>query len=298
MKTTWKGLRLVDVILHIGAHRTASKTFQKALSRNQQHLMQNDTVFWGPEVTRNGMFSGFLMQNADNPVRKRRIARNMGAVALELTRLRANGTRRLIVSEENILGSMIGNVKARSLYPDALDRLTLFADAFGTVATGIVLSLRDYAGYWTSTLAYGYRLGWDMPPRAGILATALEGRGWRDVVGDIRTAFPTPAMTLWDYATIGGKPDQQLASVMQPTIPPYDLTHNQTPAAEAFRDLAVLPPGYEMGADGFRVFDQTETTRLNARYAGDLAWFRDQAGALGLYTTNAGAAPAQQHIAR
>jgi hypothetical protein len=50
----------MDVVLHVGAHRTASTTFQKTLGANGAALAEAGVVYWGPKCTRAGLFDGLI----------------------------------------------------------------------------------------------------------------------------------------------------------------------------------------------------------------------------------------------
>ena len=54
-----RGLRrLMDVILHVGAHRTGTTSLQAFLERNRQLLNDNGIAVWTPRWTRSALFSG------------------------------------------------------------------------------------------------------------------------------------------------------------------------------------------------------------------------------------------------
>ena len=44
----------MDVILHLGAHRTGSTSFQEYMTRVQS----GDVAYWGPKITRGGLLDG------------------------------------------------------------------------------------------------------------------------------------------------------------------------------------------------------------------------------------------------
>lgn len=46
----------MDIILHLGAHRTASTSFQRYMRSVSDALAAGGTGFWGPGRTRKGLF--------------------------------------------------------------------------------------------------------------------------------------------------------------------------------------------------------------------------------------------------
>ena len=62
-----KGAQLMEIILHVGAHRTGTTSFQRAMTQGRGALMRSGTVFWGPQVTRSGRFSGLMRGPGSEP---------------------------------------------------------------------------------------------------------------------------------------------------------------------------------------------------------------------------------------
>ena len=68
-----KGLWRMEVILHIGAHRTGTTSLQRAVQRNRKKLADNGVAFWGAQITRGGRFSGLLRANDATDAQTRRL---------------------------------------------------------------------------------------------------------------------------------------------------------------------------------------------------------------------------------
>jgi len=81
----------MDVILHIGAHRTATTTFQAWMLQNADALAAGGIAYWGPDRTRAGLFSG-LVKRPDlvTPEDGMALSRLRTALAFELDRLAAD----------------------------------------------------------------------------------------------------------------------------------------------------------------------------------------------------------------
>jgi hypothetical protein len=122
----------MDVVLHVGAHRTASTTFQKTLGANGAALAEAGIVYWGPKCTRSGLFDG-LIGAPERLDAARRLA-GLRRVALRARRAERAGARILLVSEENVLGSMRAAVSGGGFYADAGPRVAAVAEAFGALS--------------------------------------------------------------------------------------------------------------------------------------------------------------------
>lgn len=273
----------MDVILHIGAHRCATTTFQYYMRHNADRLAADGTGFWGTHRTRNGLFRGILPGPAEafSGDRGRRAA---GRVALNLERSRTRGVRRLIVSEENMMGSVRRNLRAGTLYGDVGERMARFAAAFGGRVTGIALNLRSPELYWASALGFAAARGCPIPDAERIAALAEQPRGWREVVGDIACAMPGTPIRVLPFEVFAGRPDAQLAVITGRPAPAGHAREwlNATPRQGALRALCPdLGPGGSDSADRrWFPFTPAQAAHLREVYADDMMWLR--AGADGL----------------
>ncbi len=200
--------RLMEIILHVGAHRTGTTSFQRAMTQGRGALMRSGTVFWGPQVTRSGRFSGLLRgPGAESGETARLVERNRAVIRMEAVRLATAGTGRLIVSEENTLGSVGTNLRTGLLYPGLPERLARFAHAFDGVAR-IGIGIRRYQDYWASALAFAVPGGARLPDEGGLDRLVTQPRTWRRVISDIAAAFPGAEIAVWDFDELAGRPDR------------------------------------------------------------------------------------------
>jgi hypothetical protein len=278
----------MDLILHIGAHRTASTGFQHYMTRNARALRTLGTGFLGPADTRNGLLTGVVpMAGIMKPHQQLRRAR--ARVAINLARQRQSGLDHLIISDENMMGAPRRNLRERALYPDIGLRLARFASVFGDRATRICLSIRSLDSYWASALAFSVARGHRLPAPGTLDALAQSPRGWRDVITDTACAFPGVEILVLPHELYAGRPERRLHLMTgQRDLP---KTHardwmNRAPCLTELRrilrdrgaDPGRLPPG-----DGrWCPFDTIQTSLLRETYADDLFWLR--AGADGLAT--------------
>jgi hypothetical protein len=79
-----------------------------------------------------------------------------------VARARAGGTRGralLLVSEENVLGSMQAALSGAGFYADAGARVAAVAEAFGAHRLTIAMAMRAQDAWWRSVDAFAGRLG-------------------------------------------------------------------------------------------------------------------------------------------
>jgi len=272
----------MDVILHLGLHRTATTTFQVFLSRNARALADAGVEVWTPDRTRAGLFAGLIQRPQDQPEAElRRAQRSAGVIAVELERLERRGVRTLIVSEENMAGSLRGNLREAQPYPDIITRAARFRAAFGNRVTRVALALRGYDAWWASTLAYAVAQGLPMPPPGLLARLVASPRSWREVIADLGLAFPGVPLTVWPFERLGTRPEAQLAALTQLYLPHATGQRdwlNPSPRRDKLRVIlrlrgeAAIAATLPEGEGRWMPFTPEQQAVLRARYHADMAW--------------------------
>lgn len=280
--------KAMDVILHLGAHRTASTSFQAYLRDNAAALAGQGIAVWDPRRTRNGLFAGIWPGQLPQPLTGGPL-RAGGRIALALEAEVAGGTRQLIVSDENIIGTPRAGIRAGRLYPAAGERVARLAAAFGGNLSRAVLSVRCPDAYWASLIAMTAARGHPLPGPHRLQALTDSARGWREVIADIACALPGLPLYVMPHEVYGAVPERRFARMMPLADAPAAHARQRLNAAprlpqlraalaDAGRDARHLAAG-----DGpFAPFSGAQSAQLRQRYAGDLAWLA--AGADGLAT--------------
>lgn len=89
---------------------------------------------------------------------------------MQLGHAAGRGFRRVLVSDENMMGSVRENLRLGDLYCEVGERMARFGEAFGEafgdqISDG-ALNIRASKGYWASALTYGLRRWRDCPAAA------------------------------------------------------------------------------------------------------------------------------------
>lgn len=271
-----KVLSAMNVILHIGAHRCATTSFQHYLRHNTSRLQDQGIGFWGPWRTRNGLFSGVLPGGPVGPGVRDAHKRAAGRIRLACARSHAAGTGTLLVSDENIMGSVRNNIRLGDLYCGVGERVARFAEAFGDHLTDIVVNIRSQDHYWASALGYTVARGRALPGSAALAGLARSARGWRDVVTDVAVSAGGKRVWVLPFETFAGQPEAQLA-VLTGAVPPLAEARtwlNRTPPLEQLRaeadpDVSARLPG---GEGRWSPFAPGDAAALRETYADDMMW--------------------------
>ncbi|MFZ7090120.1 hypothetical protein [Primorskyibacter sp. 2E233] len=287
----------MDVILHLGAHRTGSTSFQRFVRANQSQLAARSIGFWGPGRTRKGLLHGV----ADRPVSPEQARRAIGRVQLNLRGAERNGATILIVSDENMIGSVRRCLRARLLYPEVGERMARLHGAFSPVRR-VVLQIRSLESWWASSMAYLIPRGGGIPPEAALELISTSVRSWRHVITDLACACPGSEILVSPFERFGPRPDRLLAE-MSGSFFPQMAAHgefwvNQCPhlpeLREVLEDRGQDPSQLPEGEGRWNPFTDIQAARLRETYADDLFWLR--AGADGLARLTEDPEPAKPAI--
>lgn len=289
----------MDVILHIGAHRTATTSFQSYMRANAPELSRRGVGFWGPLRTRAGLLAGVLPTDDpaghnDNlsgtlplgPEQQFDLARRR--IDTQFERARKTGLRHLIVSDENMLGTPRRNLRRARLYPDASERIARYVGAFGGRVSRVVMSIRALDDFWSSAIAFAVARGHIVPDAAILDAIADHPRSWRHVAIEVARASQGAQLTIIPHETMANMPERRLwhmtgGAVHGPGMK-SDLHLNAAPDLALLR-RALGPASVQKGrlpwGDGrWNPFTDAQAAALRETYHDDLFWLR--AGAEGM----------------
>lgn len=296
----------MDIILHVGAHRTASTSLQHYLRRNSDTLLKRGIGLWEPRHTRDdGLLTGVIpVPGPRDPADQLRRAR--GRIALRLHKTEVAGAAVLLVSDENMLGASRRNLRDRALYAGAGLRMARFADAFDGRVGRVVLSIRGLDSYWSSVLAYSVARGHRVPLGPDTAALAANPRSWRDVITDLACAFSGAEIIVLTHEESAGRPEYRLAvmtgrpMVGMPRAHARDWLNRAPMLGDLRRAVAARggdPLGLGDGADDARwqPFTPAQSAALREGYADDLFWLRAGADGLATLIEETGPAKAGRH---
>ena len=273
----------MDVTLHLGAHRCATTTFQYYLRHNADRLGKRNIGFWGPLRTRKGLFSG-IQPGAISAPGKDAAKRGAGRVRLACARSEAAGVAHLLVSDENMLGTMRENLRAGDLYAGAGERIARFCQAFDGRVHQVVLNIRSLDLFWASGLGFALTRGYGLPRPALLSRLADNPRSWRDVITDIACAAGDVPVNVLPFETYAGRPDAQLKAICHAPAPSEHarIWLNATPPLPELRDHVDARIGAQLPnvTGRWMPFDRYQVAALRERYADDIMWLT--AGADGL----------------
>jgi hypothetical protein len=193
------------ITLHLGAHRTATTRLQKTLDNNAGLLTAEGVAALTPpyagkrnkltirsvhRMSRRALNSRFLP--------KRLYFRNRANQTLKA--LIPQTTRRIIISDENMLGPIFDRVTGRGLYPDAAEHLQAVRKLLGSDICEIHLTLRSYEQFIVSAYAMSALYAGNLPPFEKIRDRLLSiEQSWVEIIETIHAVFDQTPLHIWRF---------------------------------------------------------------------------------------------------
>jgi len=242
------------MLLHVGAHRTGTTTFQAFLSQNQDTFSKSGINILVPSDIRSQQLQG-----------------------LDL------GRQRCIVSEENFLGTMEHNISQSALYPNAQDNIARVVETLKIIDTAVI-SIRNIREWWVSAVAFCLsRNGLGQVNEQLLDRIAQSERSWKHVVEDVISASSGAKVVVRDFSWKTDNPKQLLlkatgwAELKDMTL--ARKKHNAQPTIGVLaRKASEKRLGWVVDRihqfDSFELFDSSQTQVINDRYFRDLEFLR------------------------
>lgn len=276
---------VMDIILHVGAHRTASTSFQRYIRNNLTELNGRKIAFWGPRRLRKGLFAG-LYPNPAAANRRNLQRRAEGRVRMHAEMTRDAGADQLIVSEENMIGAPRDCLRRKSLYPAVGERMARVSAAFDGQVSRVVLSIRSQELWWSSVAAFAVARGHDIPGILTLDKIAESRRSWRDVITDLSCAVPGADIVVLPFEQYAGRPDAAFSQATDRQAPSGGASTwlNRSPDLADLRQMldsrGQNPDKLPQGDGRWTPFLPDQAAALRETYFDDIMWLT--AGADGL----------------
>ena len=270
-----------QIAVHLGAHRTGTTLLQAYMYQIWGRAKANDCVLISTAETRPDLLKHVFSQNT---ALLKLPDQGMSAQAKLKKRMDAAYTagQKLLLSEENLIGTMENNIRLGSLYPDIGLRLAALRPSFQHVDT-FYISIRRLDEFWASCMSY--LIAHDEPPPlpAQINALAASSRDWRHVIEDIKLAYPKARLVVREADYLPGNPKRQLIKALGwkflNETKGLKKPSNRSKNADKLRALLiergdVAGASRIVGDDRYNPFGRDQTADFHFRYKADLEWMR------------------------
>lgn len=212
------------ILMHIGAHKTATSYMQKKLALNVDLLARRGIHYDPLDTFRKGF----------TPLLNEEVTRENDYVKF------LNGkakTMSLLISEENILGVPGDLPREHKYYIRAQQRLARTAELFHTATPEIFLSLREYSSFAVSMYSEYIRHQKYLPFAEYRTIFEASNFSWLSIVDEIFAAVPGARLTLWDFSDFRNIEKQVFQSMLG--FDPDIFENPVGPVRESFSEVAI-----------------------------------------------------------
>lgn len=270
----------MDIILHLGAHRTGTTALHSYLRGNRAALARLKLALWDPEVLHRGLAAGMMGPVVPpNPALAARALRSVGRIGMRLAQLDRDGVDRLLIADPAMIGSLRENLAHSQLYPELVPRLARFGNVLGPRCSRVVLVIRSYDEYWASAIAETLPMGLPLPDEGRLERLVTQPRRWRRLASELATVFPRAEILVCPYEVLAGQLDLLLAETLGepfPLLPGAAQRLHKRPSRDmlrqVLRDRRIPPAAIDGGPAPWQPFQPWHIEILQAQYAEDVDW--------------------------
>lgn len=258
----------MDLTVHIGAHRTGSTLVAQAITQSVADHPDCGVAVWHPRHLRamGGWQAVPRSLKPDGAPASKTAARILEGLRAQLDDDAqaevARGVEHLVISEENLMGTMRTNMGQSIFYPDVARRLAAYATVLPKPPTRVAIGVRDYGSVWSSAFHYIPQAGKEPPSREAARAVLLDSnRGWTDIIAEVYSVWPDVEIYVWQQEDLEDHAAFICAGLLE--VPEDKIT---LPEARVNR--------LEASQDRTPLFDAQERAMLTQRYRDHLSSIR------------------------
>jgi hypothetical protein len=265
----------MKVILHIGAHRCATTSFQGYLGRKERELSERGMACIGPKRIRRGLFHG--IQPAPVPVTGRDPQkRARGRLALHMRLLGDVGMQSVLFTDASMMGRLEENIAAGRLYHGIAERLARYDWAFDGAISDVVMNIRALDTWWASSLSHSLTVTERWPGHRMLTKIAEARRTWRDVVTEVHSAIPGVRLLICPHEEFATRPAAQLSAITGQPSPATSGMFRLNASLRLPHLRASLPTRIACrlpeGNGRWGPFTEMQAASLREAYADDMMW--------------------------
>ncbi|MCB1444320.1 MAG: hypothetical protein KDJ87_00590 [Rhizobiaceae bacterium] len=188
------------IILHCGAPKTGSTSFQHMLYENRERMLK--AGFFYPGVSRKKREEDDIRIVLSNLKGEGNRKKEVRQVRKLIERLFAeSGAHTLLISNEGLLGkpAIKGN---KTFLPKAAESARLMAEALDGYDVEVRFFIRDFAGFLPSWYVQQVRMGNDMDFEPFARAYNFRKATWAPAVAALREHFGADRVEVYDHADL------------------------------------------------------------------------------------------------
>lgn len=182
----------MDLRLHIGVHRTATRHLRKMLALNSSLLADHGVCVPSPEHAEKAFARAVRQIKANEDIDK------INADLLS-SLTQDKEYRRIVMVDPNVSGTLMRPIGKEFFYPRIGTTITRIITALEGLPTRLFVSIRNPATFIPSCYCTGIRTKPDVPFEAFVSEANLQGLRWSDFLHRAQMKKADVPMTVWRY---------------------------------------------------------------------------------------------------
>ncbi len=227
------------IVLHIGAHKTATTHLQQSIEGARGALLAQGIRYFGPKQLRGDQPT--VLQRFDLPGAKG----SLGDYYEAYGEMIEDG-HRLAISEENVSGSVLNRFAKvpEPIYPKTEERLSDLAKKIAPQGLDICLGIRQPTSYLNSAFSQHLMSGGAVPLKKFVWKNPPRIVDWAEYVARIAALDGVRSITVWRYEDYAKVFPQIIAAFLGqralPLVIPLDRIIHQGVSQEAAAQMESL----------------------------------------------------------
>jgi hypothetical protein len=272
----------MEIGLHVGVHKTATTYLQKTLEANQAGLRSAGMAYVPLDEVRSTMTARLKRRFSGLPRAAQALAD------------RHDGCKRLLLSDENLIGLCGHAVRDGSYYASAEQRVRRLVRAFRGHDVRIFIATRSYDAFVSSIYCEFIRYYPFLTPDEYLRAIDVERLDWCKLIGGLCQVVGEDHVAFWRFEDFDQIEDRVLSMMTGEKLDwekPSGVVH-QSLSQKAVDSLSTLRPAlrrgeiqsrvsavahdFPKGPDNpeFRAFGDSRAAQLQSRYLSDMERLR------------------------
>jgi len=245
-----EGFSSLDLVLYLGAHKTATTHLQGILRENRAVLESQNIKLSSPSDVRKEWLPVFF-----------KFCNKNDQTALEQVRALAPQKGKWILTEENIAGVSNDFAVLPGMYPKVGERLACLSRVFTGADISLFFSLRSYDSFYRSAYSEVVRNRGYIPFFEFYDEERFRENSWLEMVRQFANVIPEEKIILWrfeDFRSLAPTLIEKLTGIeeVQPLIDSYEAERTRPSLSQKTMDIL---------SDLYPVLDRKESLKLVER---------------------------------
>lgn len=197
----------MKLVMHIGAHKTASTTYQQVMTKNEDVFRQHNIAVVPKRFTVNGkeIYKTDPRFSSYKPSKYRPAYKELAE--------HFSGADCAIISDEGLVGPFPAT--SRKFYPEPGEKSAQIAEALGADDVSIILTVRRQDTFYESCFKHAYQIAAGVPLEQLLVELPVEDISWLRLAQELARQFGEDKVFVRPYEVLRTeRPEVELSNLL------------------------------------------------------------------------------------